>query len=130
MFDSEEWFEKYLPPGVKKDDLSKEDIRTLVHIFSDAEVEAEEYFEKIIVEAFYETLKGSIADEINKLLPKTPVVVQWKELSSKKREELKHIYLESMKRGITEKTIRKHLRKPLLDVIEKKKKKSKSRKKS
>ena len=79
----------------------------------------------MVTEAFYETLKGSITDEIISLLPKTPVAIKWQDLSEEKQEGLKKLYLEDNRKGVTGKTIRKHIRKYLEDIIAKKKKKKK-----
>ncbi len=118
IFETERWYEKYLPPGVTKDDLTEHEVNELIEIFSKTEIEAEQYFNKEVKDAFYEALKGSIADEIEPLLPKSPVTIKWDDLEDEHREEVKRIYFEDVKKELTEKTMRKHLRDYLQDMIE------------
>ena len=111
----EKWYEKYLPLGVTSKDITSEQEKMLIDIFSECEVETDRYLEKIAKEKFEEHLKGMMDESLKKYLPLRPKI-NWEDLTIEQKTELTKLYKKCANKGYNEKVIKnspRNARKPL-----------------
>ena len=110
------WVHRYLPPGVFIEKLDEELEGKLISIYNECEITAEGFFEELVKKEMSAIFDEVTPVDLRTILPKKPVTVQWATLTVDEQKEIQRIYDEAKEEGVSDPTLKKRVRKYLVDV--------------
>ena len=110
------WFHRFLPPGVFIEKLDEELEEKLIAIYHECELKAEGFFEELVKKEMDGIFQEVTPVDLRTVMPKKPVPVQWATLGIDEQKEIQRIYDEAKEDGVSDPTLKKRVRKYLVDA--------------
>lgn len=113
--EEKDWYVPYLPRGLGMEDITEKEDRELMSIFTQVEGEMERKFDLLVRDRFKGYFESLSMTDILEYLPQKPNLIILEDLKTEDRNNIKEIYETGIESGYIKKTIRKQIRKYLLD---------------